>query len=54
MDTRRGLLVAEGIFWQHEKGRNATGINDLTSQNVTDMGGGALFHESRVRISRFE
>ena len=47
-DTRRGLLVAEGIFWQVKEDEG--GINDLTSQNLTDMGGGALFHESRVRL----
>ncbi|WP_457577235.1 molybdopterin-dependent oxidoreductase [Desulfomarina sp.] len=51
-DTRRGLLVAEGIFWQSEKNEGA--INDLTSQNLTDMGGGALFHESRVRLMKPE
>ena len=53
-DTRRGVLVAEGIFWQQGERGSASGINDLTSQNLTDMGGGALFHESRVRISRFQ
>jgi len=49
-DTRRGLLVAEGIFWQGKS--EGGGINDLTSQNLTDMGGGATFHESRVRLAR--
>ncbi|OEU47591.1 MAG: hypothetical protein BA866_12020 [Desulfobulbaceae bacterium S5133MH15] len=49
-DTQRGLLVAEGIFWQTESRRNA--INDLTSQKLTDMGRGATFHESRVRLVR--
>ncbi len=47
-DTRRGVLVAEGIFWQGKEDEG--GINDLTSQNLADMGGGALFHESRVRL----
>jgi len=47
-DTQRGLLVAEGIFWQTKSQQNA--INDLTSQKLTDMGGGATFHESRVRL----
>jgi len=49
-DTRRGLLVAEGIFWQSELFNS--GINNLTSQNLTDMGGGATFHESRVKLTR--
>ncbi len=47
-DTQRGLLVAEGIFWQSGSEENA--INDLTSQKLADMGGGAIFHESRVRL----
>lgn len=45
---RPGLLVAEGIFWQSEA--HPAGINDLTSQNLTDMGGGGTYHESRVAI----
>jgi len=49
-DTQRGLLVAEGIFWQSRMDGNA--INDLTSQNIADMGGGAIFHESRVRLGK--
>jgi len=49
-DTQRGLLVAEGIFWETELYNS--GVNDLTSQNLTDMGGGATFHESRVRLTR--
>jgi len=48
-DTQRGLLVAEGIFW--ENGSAPNGINDLTSQKLADMGGGSIFHESRVRLS---
>ncbi len=47
-DTQRGLLVAEGIFWQTVG--EATGINDLTSQKLTDLGGGATFHESLVSL----
>lgn len=47
-DTRRGLLVAEGIYWQTGAGEG--GINDLVSQKCSDIGGGALFHESRVQI----
>jgi anaerobic selenocysteine-containing dehydrogenase len=47
-DTQRGLLVAEGIFWQTSD--EATGINDLTSQKLTDLGRGATFHESLVSL----
>lgn len=45
-DTQRGVLVAEGIFW------GEGGINDLTSQKLTDIGGGATFHESLVTLQR--
>ncbi len=48
-DTRQGVLVAEGIFWPVDA--DDTGINDLTSQKLTDMGGGATFHETLVAIA---
>lgn len=47
-DTKEGVVVAEGIYWQSSK--HLSGINDLTSQKLTDMGGGGTFHESRVSI----
>ena len=52
-DTQKGVLVAEGLFWAVSEKKSeigAGGINDLTSQKVTDMGGGATFHESLVTI----
>ncbi len=48
-DVRPGVLVAEGIFWPVDA--DDTGINDLTSQKLTDMGGGATFHETLVTIA---
>jgi len=51
-DTQPGLVVAEGIYWPAEDGEG--GINDLTSQQCSDLGGGAIFHESRVDISADE
>ena len=61
-DTGRGILVAEGLFWPVEDNSelHATagpaamfgGINDLTSQKLTDMGGGATFHESLVALTK--
>lgn len=51
--TQKGLLVAEGIYWADEfKGEQ--GINHLTSQNLTDLGGGPVFHESRVKVRKLE
>ncbi len=49
--TQPKLLVAEGIYWAGEAS-NQTGVNDLTSQAVTDLGEGGTFHESRVGISK--
>ncbi len=46
-DTQRGLLVAEGLFWGDGDG---SGINNITSQNITDMGRGGVFHESLVSL----
>lgn len=48
-DTRKGLLVAEGIYWPAST--EGGGINDLVSQQCSDVGGGAMFHESRVQIA---
>ena len=47
-DTQPGLLVAEGIYWPlaDEDG----GVDDFTSQQCSDIGGGAIFHEARVEI----
>jgi anaerobic selenocysteine-containing dehydrogenase len=47
-DTQKGLLVAEGLFWQTEETGSA--INDLTSQKLTDIAEGPTFHEARVAI----
>jgi len=47
-NTQRGLVVAEGIYWPGPGQKE--GINDLVSQKCSDMGGGALFHESRVQL----
>ncbi len=49
--TRPGLVVIEGIWWHrfHPGGR---GVNVLTSDRVTDMGGGPAFHSNLVEVSR--
>jgi anaerobic selenocysteine-containing dehydrogenase len=46
--TQPGVVVAEGIFWSESA--QMGGINDLTSQRVADLGGGATFHEARVAM----
>ncbi len=49
--TRPGVVVVEGIWWHrfHPGGR---GVNVLTSDRVTDMGGGPAFHSNLVQIAR--
>ena len=49
--TRRGVVVIEGIWWHrfHPGGR---GVNVLTDDRVTDMGGGPAFHSNLVEVSR--
>ena len=47
--TQKGLLVAEGIYWMSTEVEDG-GINDLVSQQTSDIGEGPLFHESRVKI----
>jgi anaerobic selenocysteine-containing dehydrogenase len=46
-ETRRGVVVAEGIYWPTA---DSPGINDLTSQKSADLGGGATFHETLVTL----
>ncbi len=46
--TQPGLVVAEGLFW--EDSQAGYGINNLTSQTLSDMGSGSLFHETRVAL----
>ncbi|MBU2510757.1 molybdopterin-dependent oxidoreductase [bacterium] len=50
LDAQKGVVIAEGIYWENpEKGYD--GINTLTSQKTTDLGGGGTFHESLVEVS---
>ncbi|HTO13448.1 MAG TPA: molybdopterin oxidoreductase family protein [Candidatus Binatia bacterium] len=49
--TRPGVVVIEGIWWHrfHPGGR---GVNVLTDDRLTDMGGGPALHSNLVEISR--
>ena len=49
--TRPGVAVIEGIWWHrfHPGGR---GVNVLTDDRVSDMGGGPVFHSNLVEITR--
>lgn len=47
--TQPGLVVAQGLYWENKE--NGSGINNLTSQRLSDMGGGSLFHETRITLT---
>ena len=51
--ARPGLVVGLSIWWAKmcPGGRNA---NAVTSQELTDMGGGATFHDALVEVARAE
>jgi anaerobic selenocysteine-containing dehydrogenase len=48
---RRGVVVAPSVWWKKfaPDGRNA---NNVTSQRVADLGGGATFYDCRVQVER--
>jgi anaerobic selenocysteine-containing dehydrogenase len=49
--TRPGVVVIEGIWWHrfHPGGAN---VNVLTSDRVTDIGGGPALHSNLVEVTR--
>ena len=49
--TRPGVVVIEGIWW-HRFSPGGLGVNVLTSDRVTDLGGGPAFHSNLVEVSR--
>jgi len=50
-ETRPGLAVIEGIWW-HKHMPGGRGVNVLTSDRCTDMGGGPVFHSNMVEVER--
>jgi len=50
-DTREGVVVAEGLWW-HRFQSGGWSVNVLTSDRVTDLGGGPAFHSNLVEIAR--
>jgi anaerobic selenocysteine-containing dehydrogenase len=49
--TRPGVAVIEGIWW-HRFHPGGQGVNFLTDDRVTDMGGGPAFHSNLVEVTR--
>ncbi len=48
-DTLRGVVVAEGTWWP-QACPGGRGINELTSDRLTDLGGGSTFHDNYVGL----
>ncbi|HEY1403164.1 MAG TPA: molybdopterin-dependent oxidoreductase, partial [Pyrinomonadaceae bacterium] len=49
--ARTGVVVSPSVWWNKLSPGN-TNINQLTSQSLTDMGGGATFYDALVEIER--
>ncbi|MBI3029017.1 MAG: molybdopterin-dependent oxidoreductase, partial [Candidatus Rokubacteria bacterium] len=49
-DTRPGVAVIEGIWWRKFQ-PGGRGVNVLTNDRVTDLGGGPAFHSNLVEIA---
>jgi anaerobic selenocysteine-containing dehydrogenase len=50
-DTRPGVAVVEGIWWGKFM-PGGRGVNVLTGDRATDMGGGPAFHSNLVEVVR--
>ncbi|MCA9713219.1 MAG: molybdopterin-dependent oxidoreductase [Myxococcales bacterium] len=48
-DVVRGTVLAPGIWWTRDT-PDGRGVNELTPQDETDMGGGAVFYDIAVRV----
>lgn len=49
--ARAGVVVGLGVWWR-KMGLNGTNVNELTSQKLTDMGGGPTFYDCQVQVER--
>jgi anaerobic selenocysteine-containing dehydrogenase len=49
--TRAGVAVIEGIWW-HRFHPGGQGVNVLTDDRTTDMGGGPALHSNLVEVMR--
>ena len=48
--ARAGVVNGLGIWWR-KLGLNCTNVNELTSQKLTDLGGGPVFYDCLVEVS---
>lgn len=49
--ARQGVVVSPSVWW-NKLSPGQVNINQLTSQNLTDLGGGATFYDALVEIER--
>jgi anaerobic selenocysteine-containing dehydrogenase len=47
--AREGVVVSPSVWW-NKLSPGQVNINQLTSQQLTDMGGGATFYDALVEI----
>jgi anaerobic selenocysteine-containing dehydrogenase len=45
----QGLVVAEGVWWL-DQAAGPRSVNALTSQRLTDQGGGSTFYDNTVDV----
>lgn len=50
-NVQPGVLVSQGLWWEHGND-GVQSVNALTSQRLSDMGGGATFFSTRVDIEK--
>jgi len=48
--ARPGVVNGLGVWWR-KLGKNGTNVNELTSQQLTDLGGGATFYDCLVEVA---
>jgi len=51
--ARAGVVVSPSVWW-NKLSPGQTNINQLTSQDVTDMGAGATFYDALVEVERLD
>ena len=49
--ARRGVVVSPSVWW-NKLSPGGVNVNQLTSQTLTDMGGGATFYDALVELER--
>ncbi len=49
--ARAGVVNGLGVWWR-KMGLNGTNVNELTSQKLTDLGGGPTFYDCLVEVAK--